>query len=184
MGIDEQIGKAIRKLRCERGLSIRQLSEMTGLTSGFISRLEYGKVSSSLHTLKTLAEKLETNMTGFFENDLVDDPCLNPPETWTPKIVHGWKADVKQMVKRVDNKRMQPFFTIIPPGGGVHDHYTHPGEEFVYVLEGVLTLNLNGEITDLPRNTIAYFSALVPHTWVNNTNKEVKLLWVCTPPSW
>ncbi len=181
---DFQIGSVVRKLRTEKGLTLQSLAEMTELTAAYISRIENDKVSPSIHTLKALANALQTNITDFFENDLINDPCINPPETWTQKVVTGWQADVRQMVKLVGNKRMQPFFTTIPAGGRAHEHYSHPGEEFIYVLEGTLTLNLNGAISSLPAGTLAYFSALVPHAWVNETDAAVKMIWVCSPPSW
>jgi len=182
--LDIQIGNVLRMHRNDKSLTLQQLADMTGLTAASISKIENGKVSPSIHTLKMLADKLEINITDFFENDLINDPCINPPESWTRKLVQGWDADVRQMIKLVGNKRMQPFFTVIPPKGGAYDHYTHPGEEFVYVLEGVLTLTLNGQTTELKPGTSAYFSALVPHTWINNTKKQVKMIWVCSPPSW
>jgi transcriptional regulator with XRE-family HTH domain len=181
---DFQIGSVVRNLRTEKGLTLQRLAELTELTAAYISKIENDKVSPSIHTLKALADALQTNITDFFENDLINDPCINPPETWTKKLVKGWQADVRQMVKLVGNKKMQPFFTTIPSGGGAHDHYTHPGEEFVYVLEGVLTLNLNSKIIKLAPGILAYFSALVPHTWVNEGKKTVKMIWVCSPPSW
>lgn len=179
-----QIGSVLKKLRLEKGLTLQQLAGMTSVTAAYISKLENEKVSPSIQTLQKIAEALEVSIIEFFENDLINDPCINPPDSWTKKLVKGWKADVRQMVKLVGNKKMQPFFTTIPPKGGAHDHYTHPGEEFVYVLEGQLTLTLNGETTELKSGTLAYFSALVPHTWVNNSDVPVKMIWVCSPPSW
>lgn len=157
---------------------------MTSLTAAYISKLENEKVSPSIHTLKKLADALNVSLTEFFVNDLIDDPTINPPESWTRKLVKGWDADVRQMVKLVGNKKMQPFFTTIPPGGGAHEHYTHPGEELVYILEGVLTLNIDDKPHKMPAGTLAYFSALNRHTWVNEGKKPVKMIWVCSPPSW
>jgi transcriptional regulator with XRE-family HTH domain len=179
-----QIGNVIKSFRLAKNMTLKQLAEKTSLTAAYISKLENEKVSPSIQTLKTIADCLHINMTDFFENDLINDPCINPSETWTKKLVKGWNADVRQMVKLVGNKKMQPFFTVIPPNGGAHDHYAHPGEEFVYVLEGILTLDLNGKTSEIKPGTLAYFSALVPHTWINNTKKPVKMIWVCSPPSW
>jgi len=179
-----QIGSVLKKLRLEKGLTLQQLADMTSVTAAYISKLENEKVSPSIQTLQKIANSLEVSIIEFFENDLINDPCINPPDSWTKKLVKGWKADVRQMVKLVGNKKMQPFFTTIPARGGAHEHYTHPGEEFVYVLEGQLSLNLNGETSELKPGTLAYFSALVPHTWINNTDEPVKMIWVCSPPSW
>ena len=117
-----QIGNIIRQLRHDRNLTLKQLSETTSLSAAYLSKLENEKVSPSIQTLKTLSLALHVNMTDFFENDLINDPCINPPTTWTKKLVKGWYADVMQMVKLIGNKKMQPFFTTIPPKGGAHEH--------------------------------------------------------------
>ncbi|MDR2945745.1 MAG: cupin domain-containing protein [Candidatus Adiutrix sp.] len=179
-----QIGSVVRRLRIEKGFTLQQLADKVSRTAAYISKLENEKVSPSIHTLKALADELGVPLTEFFENDLINDPCINPPETWTRKLVKGWDADVRQMVKLVGNKKMQPFFTVIPPGGGARESYTHPGEEFVYVLEGLLTISLNGKVSKMKAGTMAYFSALMPHTWINDSKKPVKMIWVCSPPSW
>ena len=184
MARELRIGNIVKKLRVEKGLTLQQLADKVSRTAAYISKLENEKVSPSIQTLQKLADELQVPLTEFFENDLINDPCINPPETWTRKLVQGWDADVRQMVKLVGNKKMQPFFTVIPPGGGAHEHYTHPGEEFVYVLEGTLTIVLNGETSRMKAGTMAYFSALIPHSWINNTKKTVKMIWVCSPPSW
>lgn len=184
MANDLQIGLILHRLRSEKGLTLQELAKMTSLTAAYISKLENEKVSPSINTLKKLADALNVSLTEFFVNDLINDPCINPPESWTRKLVKGWDADVRQMIKLVGNKKMQPFFTTIPPGGGAHDHYTHPGEEFVYILKGVLTLNLDGKPHKLHPGSLAYFSAMSRHTWVNEGKKTVKMIWVCSPPSW
>lgn len=184
MANDLQIGSVIHQLRAEKGLTLQELAKMTDLTAAYISKLENEKVSPSINTLKKLADALNVSLTEFFVNDLINDPCLNPPESWTRKLVKGWDADVRQMVKLVGNKKMQPFFTTIPPGGGAREHYTHPGEELVYILEGVLTLDIDGRVHTMEPGTLAYFSALKSHTWTNEGETPVKMIWVCSPPSW
>lgn len=179
-----QLGTTLRKFRLEKNLTLQQLADMVGATASYLSQLENEKVSPSIQSLKKIADVLEVSLIEFFENDLINDPVINPPNEWTQLSLNGWDAEVKQMIRLVGNKKMQPFFTTIPPGGGAFDHYAHPGEEFVYVLEGTLTLDLDGETKEVPAGSSAYFSSMMPHTWKNLSDNDCRMIWVCCPPSW
>jgi transcriptional regulator with XRE-family HTH domain len=65
----EAIGSAIRKLRKERGLALRDLSRRSGLSTGFLSLVERGLSSPALTSLQAIAKALETNVTTFFKTD-------------------------------------------------------------------------------------------------------------------
>ena len=59
--------------------------------------------------------------------------------------------------------------------------YSHEGEEFIYVLEGILTLNVDNTQTDLYPGDSAHIKSISPHNWRNNTSKIVKILTVNSP---
>lgn len=54
----ERIGKRIAELRKEKGISQAKLSELTGIGSGHIARIELGKYSTGIDTLAKIAEVL------------------------------------------------------------------------------------------------------------------------------
>lgn len=49
------------------------------------------------------------------------------------------------LLRNIQNRRMQPFYTTIESGGGSKGSYSHIGEEFGIVLQGELEINLNGK---------------------------------------
>lgn len=55
----ERIGQRIAELRKEKGISQAKLSELTGIGSGHIARIELGKYSIGIDTLAKIAEILE-----------------------------------------------------------------------------------------------------------------------------
>ena len=61
------------------------------------------------------------------------------------------------------------------------DQYQHEGEEFLYVLEGILTLIINGERHDLFPGDTGHFDSNNVHNWANFTNKTTKVLVVNSP---
>lgn len=181
---NSNIGPKIREFRKERQLTIQELAQKAGLSASYISQVETEKVSPSIAALKKIGAVLEVRTVDFFADELIEDPMVLPPGLWTRVLLPGWDAEVKQMVHIVGNKRMQPFHTTVPPGGGTHENYSHPGEEFGFVLSGTLTLKLGNEIHELKTGWAVYFSSLIPHSWENNGNEPCHLIWVVSPPSW
>jgi transcriptional regulator with XRE-family HTH domain len=184
LGQSSYIGKKIKELRKDQGLTLKKLADMVGVSASYISQVENEKTSPSIATLRLIARALGIRTVDFFADELIDDAAVMPPKLWTKVLLPGWEADVKQLVHIVGDKRMQPFHTTVPPGGGTRENYSHPGEEFGFVLDGELTLTLGDEVHILKKGWAVYYSSLVPHSWRNLGKKECHLIWVVSPPSW
>ncbi|MFN3534023.1 MAG: cupin domain-containing protein [Desulfatiglandales bacterium] len=178
------IGEKIKGFRERKGLSIRQLAEEAGCSPSLVSQLENNKVDPSISTLKKIARALGVNIVDFFM-----DEYLNHEEVVTSVKdrvdIHlvRWDARIQSLVRNTRNKKMQPFFTRIRPGGGSHGMYHHEGEEFGYVLKGQLSLILEDrEYLICPQESF-YFPSHIPHDWVNKGKEDVEVIWVITPPT-
>ena len=66
---------------------------------------------------------------------------------------------------------MQPFYTIMKPGGGSHGPYAHDGEECGLILKGEMEMLLGNETYMLKKDDSFYFSSAVPMT---GTTREKK----------
>ena len=60
---------------------------------------------------------------------------------------------------------------------------THEGEEFVYVVEGEIRLTVGGNDYLLGPGDTAYYAAITPHQWFNDSDQPARFLFVGTPPS-
>lgn len=65
--LNTAVGARIRERRMERGLTLKQLANRTGLSVSLISQIELGKSAASVSTLHKLATALSVRMTWFFE---------------------------------------------------------------------------------------------------------------------
>jgi transcriptional regulator with XRE-family HTH domain len=65
--IDAQVGRAVRSFRISKGTTIRDLAEVTGVSTAMISRIENGNVSPSLATLEALATGLKVPTINLFQ---------------------------------------------------------------------------------------------------------------------
>ena len=81
MNQNAMIGAHIRSLRLAKKLTLKQLSDESGLSVGFLSQLERGMSSIAIDTLARLAHILGADLSSFF--NVVQGPSLEP-------VVHGF----------------------------------------------------------------------------------------------
>ncbi len=180
----EDIGSKIRELRKDKGLTVTELAKSVGCSPSFISQLERGKVSPSIATLKKITDALGINIVDLFLPTNHREPVVLREHERIETSLKKWRVKVQLLVRSTEGKKMQPFYTIIEPGGGATKPYTHYGEEFGIVLKGELELNLNGRVYRVKENESFYFSSHIPHSWRNVSKGETVVIWVVSPPTW
>jgi quercetin dioxygenase-like cupin family protein len=79
---------------------------------------------------------------------------------------------------------MTPSLGVFEPTGASAERATHRGEEFLYVLQGQITLELeSSEQLKLQKGDSAYFRADRPHSYRNSGARVAKFLTVTHPPT-
>jgi len=180
----EEIGQNIRALRKERGLTVKDLAQAVRCSPSFISQVERGKASPSIATVKQIASALKVNIVDFFMSSNGFEQVVTREDERVEISMRRWRARIYMLVKSTRGKRMQPFYTVIQPGGGSTGLYNHEGEEFGIVLKGELEINLNGVKYRVKENESFYYSSQIPHSWTNPTDCETVVVWVVSPPTW
>ena len=175
------LGKKLRDLRKQNGLTQQELADRTELTKGFISQLERGQVTPSLVTLFDLIECLGTTPADFFKT------------TGTEKIVYGEKDyfekiddsgnSTKWIVPSAQSLQMEPVLVTLKPHGALPADEPHNGEEFGYVLNGRIALYRDAIRHDVHAGESFYYEADRPHRIDNPGSRPARFLWISTPPS-
>ena len=180
----QSIGSKLREMRQAKGFTLQQVADGAGCTAAYVSQIENDKTSPSIASLKKIAEVVDARIVDFFLDDTHEDQVVMDPDQWLSVSLPGWKADIKQMVRTVKHRRMQPFFSIYQPGGGSQEEYAHDGEEFGIVLEGELTLQVGGDTHKVKAGSSFYYSSSASHAFTNDGDVPCTVVWVVTPPSW
>ena len=63
----DQLGKRIKEQRLKKEMTLKNLSDATGLSTGFISQLERGLTTVAVDSLQKLSKALEVNLNYFFD---------------------------------------------------------------------------------------------------------------------
>ncbi len=175
-----RIGARLRAARVARGLSIAAVADASGLTKGFLSRLERDEVSPSVASLVTVCGVLGIGVGTLFQAP--ETSLVRAGEA--PPINFGGQGLHEYLLTAGSQRQLQVIRSLVEPGGGggAELYALACDAEFVYVLAGELRLLLPGEVVDLGAGDAFTMPGTTPHTWLNpSTTVPAEVLWALTP---
>jgi transcriptional regulator with XRE-family HTH domain len=177
------VGAAIRALRKDCGLSLRELSERTGFSISFLSLVERGRSSLALTSLYKLARALGTDVGAFFPAAPEGHPLphVSRASEASEIAISGSRRTYKLLSGRAPDRVLEPLLVTVEPVEEVEEPYSHEGEEFAYVLFGELIFVVDGAEYRLGEGDSIHFRSTLPHSVHNDTDEPVHALWVLTP---
>jgi transcriptional regulator with XRE-family HTH domain len=178
-----EIGSKIKRLRVRLGLTQEELAARTELTKGFISQLERDITSPSIATLMDILEALGTNVSEFFSDREDDGVMTYAADDMFIKADEEAGVTIRWLVTNAQRNALEPILVTLAPGASTEPDDPHEGEEFGYVLSGVITLVSGEQKRKVRRGDAFYFRPTGVHYLINTGKSEGKVLWVSTPPS-
>jgi transcriptional regulator with XRE-family HTH domain len=172
-------GRRLRERRERRGLSLRQVASLTGLSASFISGIERGMANPSVAALQKLTAAYGVSIVDLMEVDL-------PPRGRLVRTANRQRYDpaagvVMDQLNFGDHKMELHMFTV-EPGAGTGGAFHHEGEEFIMMLEGRLHVSLDAlEQYVLGPGDVLYFESSHRHEWINPGPEVAVFLGVNTP---
>jgi transcriptional regulator with XRE-family HTH domain len=177
-----RIGAKLRASRLAQGLTVAQVAEASGLTRGFLSRVERDETSPSVSTLITICQVLSLPVGDLFET--VESDLISIDDA--PLINMGGTDVIERMLTPRGQGRVQILRSVMQPGAsGGEDPYTvNCDVEVLHVVLGRLRLRLGNEWHDLSAGDTMTFPGREPHTWRNDSAEETIALWTLVPAPW
>jgi transcriptional regulator with XRE-family HTH domain len=156
------LGQRIKRLRLKRSMGLMELGKLTGLSASFLSQLETGRVVPTLRNLARLSLVFNKDLSHFFDSE--DKSIFR---------VQRKKDRVRLTMGSSQPDYIAESFSILIPEGGLRpclaeflsgeprepfhpDQY--PGVEMVYVLNGYMEVDRNGEKHTLNERDVLYIS--------------------------
>ncbi|MGG5171770.1 helix-turn-helix domain-containing protein [Pseudarthrobacter sp. J1738] len=173
------IGSRIRAARQSQRLTIEQVAAATGLTKGFLSRVERDLTSPSVASLVTLCQVLSVSVGDLFA----------APETHLtrngdgPRISLGGEGIVERLLTARSERRVQVLQGVIAPRGkGESELYAVDCDvDVLHVVRGKLSLIMTNERYELSAGDTLSFPGREPHSWENPGSEETEVLWILVP---
>ena len=180
-GLATGLGHALRMHRKNRGLTLQQTANLCGLSQPFISQLENGKAMPSMLALHQMAAALGTSA----------QELLRPVPSGDVSLVRhagnrsyelGPGATVEFLVEGSNHQIATNLVTAEP--GSEAEALSHGGEEMVYVVEGSISVYVEGHGTvELQEGDTFTYPANIIHQWRNTSDETAQFLFINAPPS-
>ena len=170
------VGAKVRELRQQRGLSLRALAELCGISPNTVSLIERGTSSPSVDTLQHLARGLDVPIVSFFESgDTEARMVLTLSYDRVRSEAPG--MTIEHLGRGLAGHPFASFLITMEPGASTADvPMEHTGAEWVYCLEGYVVYEVDSKEYRLMPGDSLLFEASLHHRWRNPGSTQSRML--------
>jgi quercetin dioxygenase-like cupin family protein len=177
----ETLGDRIRKAREIHKLTIEGLGERTGIDADTLKRVEANKMIPPLGDLVKLGKALETRMS-YLISPGSDKPMTvvradqrKEASRHSGKRTERYGYFYESLAPEKANRLMEPFMVTLTPSEEAQPS-THDGQEFLFVLQGQMMVQVGGQKEYLEPGDAVYYDSTEPHFVQCVGGKEAKIL--------
>ncbi|KAF0822684.1 XRE family transcriptional regulator [Cytobacillus firmus] len=178
--MEEEISQRIRQLRMEKKLTLKEMSKRTGLSVSFLSQVERASSSIAITSLKKIADAVDVPISSFFE-DYENKNYHVKADEQKPFRIEGSGAIYTRLGGEFMGRTVEPMLIVYPPGQPNEKKINHPGEEFYYVLKGVMLVEVDGKEYIIKGGDSIHFPSTTAHKMTNPLDQDAKVLCFVTP---
>lgn len=171
------IGLRIRELRQGRGLTLQELADMSGLSTSMLSLVERGRASPSIGSLIVIANALGVTMSDLLINSghAEERIVVRASEA---RVVETAQHVVRRLMREDRNRGVSVAVNEYAPHTGSAEHpITHDGFEYGFILQGELTVEIDGTKHVLRQGDLIAYSSRRKHKLWNHGKTKVRTLW-------
>ena len=167
--LETAIGREIKTLRLQQGITIAQLAGLTGLSISMLSKIENGATSASLTTLQVLANALNAPITSFFRRY---EESRNAVHTKAGQGVETVRAGTRaghqynllgHLGANASGVVVEPYLITLTTESDRFPTFQHDGIEMLYMLEGEVDYRHGDRIYSLKPGDTLFFDADAAH---------------------
>ncbi len=178
------LGKRLRQLRRERGLTLEDAGRRTGLAASTLSKIENDQMSPTFDVVQKLAAGFDIDITDLFASRSAQDAGRRSVTmAGAGRLMETTVYRHRLIATELKNKKILPFVTTIK-ARALEDFKSwseHSGEEFLYVLEGEICFHTEHyESVVLGVGDSIYIDSSMQHACYSTSEKDAVVMWVNT----
>ncbi|MNM64979.1 anaerobic benzoate catabolism transcriptional regulator [compost metagenome] len=171
------VGQRLRQVRKARQMTLKQLSEASGVPLSTLSKMELAQVSVSYEKLAAAARALNVDIAQLLRaSGTVTAPAPVTVVVDSLPAAAGYSTgtyDYHPIAGDFPERRMTPAYAriIARERGQFDDFIRHPGQEFALVLSGRVRIEFEtGEAVSIGPQETAYFDSQVGHIYLSESD--------------
>lgn len=180
---EDGVGAILRRLRHEKGWSLQELAQESGVSVGMISQIERDLANPSVRVLTAIRRALGAPVSAVFRDvSIVRDDDPKEPEfvrraDQRPVLELGTLR--KELLTSSGHHNLQMMILHINPGGhSGNTALSYPAEKGGMVLSGELLLTVDGKEARLREGDSFVFDSALEHSFSNPTDTVVQVMWI------
>ncbi len=164
----EEVGTRVRRLREEKGLTIEDVANLTGFDPEQLRDIESGVIQPQLGTVMRLSRALDSavgRLVSGVGSKLYSITRKNERKTISRSTSQKGKKNLysyMSLAPEVQGRHMEALIVQLEENPG-KEKSVHAGEEFIFVLEGIVELTIADETWDLEPGDSAYYLSTTTH---------------------
>ncbi len=164
----DEVGTRIRNLRESKGLSIEEVSQLTGFDTQKLNDIENGIIQPQLGTVMKLSRALDSalgRLVSGVGNRLYSITRKNERKKISRSTAEKGKKNLysyMSLAPEVQGRHMEALIVQLEESP-IKEVSIHEGEEFIYVLEGVAELLIGDRTYDLEPGDSVYYLSTTAH---------------------
>lgn len=172
------LGQRLRERRQQLRLTLQAVADRAGLSVGFISQIERGITTPSLSSLVAVSRVLGVEVSQFLAQPGGDKP-LTRHDQRPVYAISANSLSYERISSSFPGNVLRSVIIHEPPGHR-GEPIAHEGEEMMFVLEGAITVEVDGEVTILEAGDSIHFPSTKTHSTWNHSTVPATILWTGT----
>ncbi len=174
----------MRELRKQKGLTLVEIAEKTGVAQATLSRIETGVMIGTIESHAKIAEVIGVGLSELYQDidDRASKTAYVNEEDQRKGTVHSKNVKITLLTQQAGDKKITPILIELGAGTETEKEKKERGiEKFIWVQEGSVKVKLEKEEFDLKSGDTFYFDASYPHQIVNENAKAAKVFVAISP---
>ncbi|GAB6898998.1 helix-turn-helix domain-containing protein [Kineosporia succinea] len=186
LGLEAAIGLNVRRLRQQTSLSVAEMASKAGLSKAMLSKIENAQISCSLTTLALLARAFDVPVTALLRGAETERQASFVKAGSGARIVRegtreGHEYELLGSL-RGEHKRLESLQVTLTEQSETYPLFQHPGTEFIFMLEGVMSYGHGREVYRLEPGDSLQFDGEGAHGPVELEGLPIRFLSVIAFP--
>ena len=161
----DAIASNLKRIRSGRNLSLDQLSDLTGVSKSMLRQIETGRSSPTIATIWKIANGLKLSFTTLLKEPSAET-VVSDFKTGKPLTAESGNYRLFPLIPFEPQRSFETYYVEIDPGTTFRGE-PHEGnvEEYIFVLKGVLVVEVEAERTEVRKSQFLRFQADRPHQY-------------------
>jgi transcriptional regulator with XRE-family HTH domain len=163
------IGERIKQIRKKNNLTLQEISDLTGFSTAYLSKVERDITSPTISHLLTICKALKTNLVDLINHQEEKSNFIKKEDRKMILASHEPKINYEIITK--EDKKIKGIFIILAPGAGDASP-GHSEEELSLAIKGVMEIEVEGKKHVLTEGDALFIDSGKPHSYKNLGNEE------------